>query len=187
MPGSYHRRSIRLRDYDYSRDGAYFITICTYRRECLFGDVIDGEMIPNTIGCIVEEEWLRSPMVRSYVRLDSFVVMPNHMHGIIILTGDNVGATRPVAPTTHTSPSHRPKGPTPHSIGAIMAQFKSICTRRINRIRRTPGAPLWQRNYYEHIIRDEAALNHIRHYTQANPARWSEDRDYPANLAPPGS
>ncbi len=184
-----HRRSIRLKGYDYTQPGAYFVTICTHGREMLFGQVVNGEMILNEWGQIVWEEWFRTAHVRPYVRLydDEFVVMPNHIHGIIWIVATDtphemrppVGATRRVAPT-----DERPRGPLPCSLGAIIGQFKSIVTKRINARRGTPGAPVWQRNYYEHIIRTERALNAIRHYIAANPRRWHLDRDNPAALGP---
>lgn len=171
----HHRHSIRLRGYDYTQPGAYFITICTHERELLFGDVVDGEMRTNEWGEIVREEWFRTAQLRPYVTLhdDEFVVMPNHVHGIIWIVGEIVGATRRVAPTP-------PTGPDAGSIGAIIGQFKSIVTKRINALRATPGAPVWQRNYYEHIIRDERALTAIRRYIAENPLRWHLDRYNPS-------
>ncbi len=178
----HHRRSIRLPGYDYTHPGAYFVTICTHQRESLFGDVVDGEMRLNEFGEIVREEWFQTAKIRPNVELrdDEFVVMPNHIHGIIWIV-DIVGATRRVAPTTTTRQvapmASEPRGPVPGSIGAIIGQFKSIVTKRINILRAAPGAPVWQRNYYEHIIRNEHALNAIRQYIHDNPARWSWDRN----------
>ncbi len=169
----HHRRSIRLRGYDYTQPGAYFVTICTHNREPLFGQVEDGRMALNAFGRIVWEEWFRTAQVRPYVELfeDEFVVMPNHIHGIIWIVGKPVGATRRVAPT-----DGHPRGPAPGSLGAIIVQFKSIVTKRINALRGTPGVPVWQRNYYEHIIRNERALRAIRRYIIENPRRWHLDR-----------
>ena len=169
----HRRRSIRLKGYDYTQPGAYFVTICTHGRAMLFGRVVDGEMALNAYGEIVREEWFRTAQVRPYVELfpDEFVVMPNHIHGIVWI----VGATRRVAPT-----NGHPHGPVPGSLGAIIGQFKSIVTKRINALRGTPGAPVWQRNYYEYIIRTERALDAIRRYIAANPLRWDLDRYNPA-------
>jgi len=167
----HHRRSIRLRGYDYSQAGAYFITICTHEQICLFGEIINGEMRLNDAGQIVHDEWLRTADIRPNVELDAFVVMPNHFHGIVFLSDESRRGDRPVAPT--------PMGPTPHSIGAIMAGFKSAATKRINELRGTPGAPLWQRNNYEHIIRDDESLNSIREYITNNPLQWEMDRENP--------
>ena len=175
-PQRYRRRSIRLPGHDYTQPGAYFVTICTYNREPLFGQVVDGKMVMNAFGRIVWEEWFRTAQVRPNVELfeDEFVVMPNHIHGIIWIVGEPVGATRRVAPT-----DGHPRGPVPGSIGAIVGQFKSIVTKRINQMRGTPGARVWQRNYYERIIRNERALNAIRRYIAENPLRWYRDRYNP--------
>lgn len=175
-PQRHHRRSIRLKEYDYTQPGAYFITICTHGRAPLFRDVVDGEMRLNEYGEIVCAEWFKTVQLRPYVVLheDEFVVMPNHIHGIVWIV-DDVGATRRVAPTK-TNP---PAGPAPGSIGAIVGQFKSAVTRRINQRRGTPGVRVWQRNYYEHIIRHERALNAIRRYIAENPLRWHLDRYNP--------
>ncbi len=179
-PAKHHRRSIRLPGYDYTQPGAYFVTICTHNREPLFGRVVNGEMVLNAWGRIVWEEWFRTAQVRPYVELfeDEFVVMPNHIHGIIWIVRDTVGAQRRCAPT-------KPGGVTPNnvapgSLGAIVRAFKSAVTKRINALRGTPGARVWQRNYYEHIIRNERALNAIRRYIAENPQRWHLDR-YNAN------
>ena len=169
-PKKHRRRSIRLRHYDYSRAGTYFITVCTNGRELLFGEVIDDEVKLNELGRIAAEEWLKSAQVRTEIELDTWVVMPNHIHGIVMITDDRRKSDRSVAPS----------GPRPRSLGALMAGFKSAATKRINTMRGTPGASVWQRNYYEHVIRNESALNRIRQYVADNPARWSEDPENPA-------
>jgi REP element-mobilizing transposase RayT len=180
MANDHKRRSIRLCGYDYSLAGAYFITICTQDRACLFGDVVDGEMRLNYAGKIVHDEWLRTADMRSNVELDAFVVMPNHFHAIVFLNDEPRRGDRPVAPTQSTANTMaRPAGPTPHSIGAIMAGFKSASTKHINEIRHTRGAPVWQRNYYEHIIRDDESLHRIREYIANNPLQWALDRENP--------
>ncbi|GIV57086.1 MAG: hypothetical protein KatS3mg054_0921 [Chloroflexus sp.] len=165
--------------------GGYFITICTHDRACLFGEVVAGEMQVNAVGEVVCAEWFRTAQIRPYVRLydDEFVVMPNHIHGIIWIINDDVGATRRVAhrvgATRRVAPTDPPRGPASGSIGAIVGQFKSITTKRINALRGTPGAPVWQRNYYEHIIRTEDALQRIREYIATNLLRWHLDRENP--------
>ncbi len=180
-PEKHHRRSIRLKGYDYSQPGAYFVTICAWNRECLFGDVVDGEMRLNDFGLIVYEEWFHSSEMRQEIALfpDEFIIMPNHIHGIIWIVetdADHVGAPgRAPLPSPSRAPFHRP----PRSLGSFVAGFKSITTKRINALRGTPGAPVWQRNYYEHIIRDEKSLNRIRQYIAANPLRWHLDRENP--------
>ena len=165
-----NRRSIRLQGYDYSQAGAYFVTLCTQNRECLFGEIVNGEMRLNEAGRVVADEWINTAEIRDEIELDEWVVMPNHFHGILVIT---VGrGDRRVAPT----------GPQPRSIGAVMAGFKSAATKRINELRQTPGMKLWQRNYWEHIVRNEPELNRIREYIHNNPAQWVLDKLYPSSL-----
>jgi putative transposase len=174
------RRSIRLKGHDYSQPGAYFVTVCTQDRACLFGEVADGEMRLNPAGQLVERGWCAIPDHFPLARLDAFVVMPNHAHGIIVLS--TVRATHASRPH-HPAPPGRPRGPQRHSIGAIVGSFKSAVTKNINASRGTPGAPVWQRNYYEHVVRDEGSLNRIRQYILDNPAQWAMDRDNPLVVA----
>jgi len=191
----HHRHSIRLKGYDYSQAGAYFVTVCAHERQCLFGEIVDGEMQLNDFGRIVAAEWIRSGELRAEIETGEYVVMPNHFHGIVMITDDiasgchrrgdrpvaqNAGqmssgksGDRPVAPTP---------GPQPKSIGAMMAGFKSAVTKRINIIRDIPGVPVWQRNYYEHVIRDDADYNRIAEYVADNPRRWTEDKLHPDNF-----
>jgi len=173
-----HRRSLRLQGYDYAQAGAYFVTLCTRGRECLFGEIVDGAMRPNDAGSAVSDEWFKTARIREHVRLnaDEFVVMPNHVHGILWIV--DAGATRRVAPTR---PGPRPAGPVSGSVGAIMAQFKSVVTKRINALRGTSGMQVWQRNFHEHIIRDDDTLSRIREYIVNNPLQWALDRENPAN------
>ncbi len=260
-PTRHHRRSIRLQGYDYTQPGAYFVTIVTHHRTHLFGAVVDGNMQLNDWGDIVRDEWFKTAQIRPYVQLrdDEFVVMPNHIHGIIWIVGDGsrqvgarsvevgmrrrgarpsggarpsvgarpsggarrqVGARRRRAPTgarsvevgmrrrgarpsggTRPSVGARPSGgarsrriptddhtfdihtleqfgkPVCGSIPTIIRSFKSAVTKRINRLRNSSGKPVWQRNYYEHIIRRERTLNAIRQYIIDNPHRWHMDRE----------
>jgi putative transposase len=178
-PEKHHRRSIRLRDYDYSQTGAYFVTICSWNRECIFGDILDGDIRLNEFGQIVKKEWLQTGDIRHNLELDEFIIMPNHIHGIIVLN-DIVGATRRVA---RNWAIHR-IAPTlqSNSIGSIIGQFKSIVSKQINLIRNTPGFPVWQRNYYEHIIRNEDELNRVREYIINNPLQWADDENNPLNI-----
>ncbi len=175
-PENHHRRSIRLKGYDYSQAGAYFVTICTQNRACLFGEVVDGQMRVNELGEIVREEWLRTGQIRPNVELDAFVVMPNHIHGIIVLRGYDRRGTLQRAPTT----VERFGKPTSNTIPTIVRLFKSATTKRINHLRGTPGARVWQRNYYERIIRNDDELRRIREYIANNPLQWALDRDNPA-------
>ena len=175
-PVRHDRRSIRLTNYDYTQPGAYFVTIVTARRDHLFGEILNEVMCLNMFGQIASEEWYKTAEVRSYIRLmsDEFIVMPNHIHGIIRILNQPVGATRRVAPTKI------PHGPQAGSIGAVIAQYKSIVTKRINEHRNTSGVSVWQRNYWEHVIRNERALDAVRRYITENPRRWDLDR-YNAN------
>jgi len=150
-PQKHHRRSIRLTGYDYIQPGAYFVTIVTQGRECLFGEVVHGAIDLSQAGKIAQEEWFKTGEIRPNVKLneDEFIVMPNHVHGIIWIMDKTddvlVGAQRRCAPTKVL----------PGSLGAIVRAFKSATTRRINALNDTPGAPVWQRNYYEHILRNQ--------------------------------
>jgi putative transposase len=183
-----HRRSIRLPEYDYAQPGAYFVTICTFGGECPFDDPV--------LRRVVEAVWLELPRHFPQLSHDAWVVMPNHFHGIPILSdARNVGAMHSPAGLPQIEASHQMEGPssTPHlggnasppswprgappgSLGAIIGNFKSVTARRINQIRNTPGLTVWQRNYYEHVIRSERALRAIREYITRNPERWQMDR-----------
>ena len=282
-PDRHHRRSIRLRGYDYSQPGAYFITVCTHDRACMFGEVVDGEMQLNEYGQIVRDAWDDLPNHYAGVTLDAFVIMPNHVHGIIVLTGSParadgvtlgatfetvsmgmatgsmavdsaagtdsvrtdtaagadvanagvagagmvvVGAGFKPAPTTPptiiaapadaapapttpptiaAAPADAAPAPTtpptiiaapadaapasasagnpmpdharPVPLSEVVRAFKTFSARRINKRRNTQGVPVWQRNYYEHIVRDEKSLNRIREYIANNPLRWTMDRE----------
>ena len=186
-PEKHHRRSIRLQGYDYTQAGAYFTTVCTYQRQLLFGEVVDGEMQLSQFGHIVQAEWLRTAIVRPNVELDEFIIMPNHIHGIIVLTDPPMAthrATHRVAPTAGCDASkERLIGPRSGSIGAILGQFKSIVSKRINVIRKATDTPIWQRDYHDHIIRDERALNNIRQYIAENPLRWADDPENPTRTS----
>ena len=176
-PERHYRHSIRLRGRDYTRGGAYFVTMCTYERACLFGAVIDGEMHLNEYGEIVLQEWFRTAELRPHVRLDEaeFVVMPNHVHGIIwIIDAEGRQNEAEGGVTSDESPS---PGAKRGSIGAIIARFKGASAKRINLRRGTPGASVWQRGYYDHVIRNKATLHQIRRYIITNPLRWSHDRE----------
>ena len=173
------RRSIRLKEYDYSQAGAYFITICTHQREHLFGEIVDGVMQLNEFGQIAHEEWRKTALIRNEIELDEFVIMPNHFHGIIIIH-EPVGAYRdtPVGAYGHTPlPTTNPatfESPS-RTLGAMVRGFKSAVTTQINQNRCTPGRPVWQRNYWEHIIRDEKDLTNAQAYILNNPTQWEND------------
>ncbi len=164
----HQRRSIRLKGYDYSQPGAYFVTNVAQKRKCLFGVIIDGKMRLNEAGRIVRWTWHDLPNHVANIELDEFIVMPNHMHGIIIIReNDFVGAGSEPTPTKSK----------PHSLPEIIRQFKTFSAKRINQWRGTVGVSVWQRKYYEHIIRDENELNRIRQYIRNNPANWQNDKN----------
>jgi len=167
------RKSTRLPHYDYSSPGYYFVTVCTYNHQCIFGEVINEKMILNKLGDVVQNCWDAIPSHIPDTKLDAFKIMPNHIHGIIFIT--DVGVM-------HASPLRNQSGPKPRSLGSIVGSFKSACTNRINRIRNTPGNPVWQRNYYERVIRDEDELNQIREYIVHNPLKWDLDRNSSENI-----
>ena len=161
-----HRRSIRLRGYDYSRPGAYYVTVVTHGRRTLFGDVVDGEMRLNDAGRLIVEGWEWLASRHRYVELDAYVVMPNHLHGVIVIAGEGGSRT---APTEKRKP-----------LGRLVGAFKTVTTKRVNLARDTPGRMLWQRNYYEHVIRSDEEWNRVREYIINNPMRWEIDAENPA-------
>ncbi|MFN7412929.1 transposase [Anabaena sp. AL09] len=227
----HHRRSIRLKRYDYTQRGAYFVTICTHQRNCLFGEIVDGEIKLNTNGEIARGSWLSIPRHFKNVELDEFVIMPNHLHGIIIIDSSEVVgealanqdfsqlfsevvgealanqdfsqlfsevagealanqdfskqqnlSSQCFAPTVYTGETVKINGTKPQSLAAITQNYKSVSTRQINRMNKAKGNVIWQRNYYEHIIRNEEALNNIREYIVNNSINWVKDQENPANF-----
>jgi len=219
-PGKQHRRSIRLKGYDYTREGVYYFTICCHQRRCLLGEIKDGFMHLNLFGATVKAVWDSLPRHFPLVELDAFVVMPNHVHGIIVITENphNLDSNRnynhnpncrgeafvpgcndavpeflytnasPFPARNNTSPNPAaqpilPRGTQSGSIGAILQNFKSVVTRRVNRITRNSGT-LWQRNYHEEIIRNEKAYENIRRYIVENPLSWDEDEENPLKFKP---
>ncbi|MFH1009855.1 MAG: transposase [bacterium] len=172
------RRSVRLKHFDYRSPAAYFVTVCTHEKECLFGEIVEGLMAKNSLGKVAEEEWLRTAQLRPCVVVDAAIVMPNHFHGIILFTDMDEGTARR-APTVHTFAR-----PVSNSLASVVGSFKSAVSRRINELRGTPGAPVWQRNYYEHVIRDERDLEQVREYILNNPAQWDLDRENPYRIMP---
>ncbi len=177
-PEIHKRRSIRLKDFDYGQEGLYFITICCQNREHLFGEIVEGEMQLNDIGRVAEQCWNTIPKHFENVSLHSFVIMPNHVHGIIeIIT--NVGAK-------HFSPENNehwakdisplPKG-TSKTIGSIVRGFKIGVTKWARQ--NTDIYQVWQRNYHEHIIRNENSYYRISEYIESNPKKWEDDCFYP--------
>jgi len=180
-PKKHHRSSIRLKEYDYSQVGAYFVTICAQDRKYLFGRIVDGKMRLNKTGKMIQLVWNEMPQNYSGVNVDSFVVMPNHIHGIIVLS--SVGAGPCACPD-----SGQPQGVAPTmSLPDVVHRFKSLTTNRYRQFLIQNGKHqfserLWQRNYYEHIIRNEEKLNLIREYILNNPLQWQFDRENPERV-----
>ena len=207
-PEIHHRRSIRLKNYDYSRNGLYFITICTENRLCLFGDNVGAgskpalcngksdqninpvskrtslepastimnpeytEMQINDLGKIVEYTWFDLVNHIDNIKLHEFIVMPNHVHGIIEITND-INFDIQQRAGLEPAPTNRTK-----SFSEIIRQLKTFSARRINHLRKMPGRAVWQRNYYEHIIRNEKSYLELSDYVINNPLRWQEDKYY---------
>jgi putative transposase len=155
-PDFHHRQSIRLNGYDYSRSGAYFITICTHEREYLFGDIVNETIELNTVGDIARSHWQQLSQHHSNIIIDESIVMPNHLHGIIILESS-------IDPTK--------------SISEIIRGFKTFSAKAINKERSLRGVPVWQRNYYDRIIRNELELERVRQYIINNPRNWDADKN----------
>lgn len=179
----HNRRSIRLPGYDYAQAGIYFVTICTHQRTLLFGQITDGEMHPSDMGVIAEQEWVQTAQLRPSVELDAYIIMPNHMHGLLVINdeGTHRGLARQglarqgLARQTPTVNSPQFGRPVRGTVGTIIGAYKSAVSRRLHRLHGSPEHPIWQRNYYEHIIRDQADMDRIRAYIDNNPALWSQD------------
>jgi putative transposase len=211
-PEKHHRRSIRLQGYDYSQAGCYFITLCVQDRKHLFGEIRNGIMGLNEFGCIAWEEWYQSPIIRPNISLGAFIVMPNHLHGIIHIDTQK----------ENTNEIGKFKSPS-QTIGAIIRGYKGAITKRIKAILHSrrgelqfaptefdqesgsrtgelqfaptefaptefaptefaPTESIWQRNYYEHIIRDNKAYWNISNYIWNNPLKWEQDKFHSPKL-----
>ena len=170
-PDIHHRRSIRLKGYDYSQAGAYFVTIVTWQREMLFGEITDGELVLNEFGQIVSEKWQWLESQYRYIELGAWIVMPNHFHGILVIHDFGRGGSR-------SAPTPIKRKP----LGGLIGAFKTVSTKHINLLRNTEGQLVWQRNYYEHIIRNEPEMDRISRYIESNPSQWAEDDENPNNV-----
>lgn len=189
-----YRRSIRLHDYDYTQEGAYFVTMCVHDHVCLLGNIVNDTVQIKGPGLIVAQTWNSLPSRFPSIELDAFVIMPNHVHGIIVLTDnrscpilpESVGVEQALPASTQTPDNIKKTGDASiaPTLGRIVQAFKSISAIACNRTLDRAGSPFWQRNYYEHVIRDEADLNRIREYITNNPAHWAEDRENPACAIP---
>jgi len=150
--------------------------MCTHERECLFGEVVNDKMVLNALGRIVEDEWLKTPSIRPEVELDEFIVMPNHLHGTIIINETMRNESRFVGTHSRASLQRRPR-----SLSSLVAGYKSVVTKRINTLRGTMRKPVWQERFYDHIIRNEADLHRIRTYIVNNPLQWAIEEENPDN------
>ena len=181
-----HRSSIRLPGYDYSQPGAYFVTIVTHDRRCLFGRVEDGEMVLNAAGRVASTQWLQLAYRFTNLELGEWVIMPNHVHGILVITGKGEASPDKLSASLNTlikdaSPL-RPNGTIPGSVGAIIQNFKSVTSRKINTQSGKTKELIWQRNYYEHIIRNERDMLAITDYILTNPQNWDKDEENQAHI-----
>lgn len=190
-PAIHHRRSIRLKGYDYSQNGMYFITVCIQNRECLLGEIENEKMILNEYGEIIELTWFDLTNHNTNILLDYFMIMPNHVHGIVMIMNNEksvVGAgSKPALIKINSvdiGMDFKGAGlePAPTGLTEIVRQFKTFSAKRINKLRNTPANPVWQRNFYDHIIRSEQGLTRIREYMINNPIKWDSDRNNPENL-----
>jgi len=187
-PNIHHRKSIRLKEYNYSQAGLYFITICCQNRICRFGNVVDGEMMLNEFGIVAYNEWVKLSERFSNFELDVFQIMPNHMHGIILLNDISVGAgVNPAQNDLYTqndgktNDNNRTTARVAPTVSNIVGAYKSLvangCLDIFKSQNETMGK-LWQRNYYEHIIRNEKSYQTITEYIINNPAKWVDDKFY---------
>ena len=195
-PDTHHRQSIRLKQYDYSQAGAYFVTICAQNRQCLFGGINNGTMMNNAAGEMISTIWHEIPEYYPGIGIDAFQIMPNHIHGIIIVGASPRGCPDPRACPVQGQPSGQAQGtasengqaqgPAPTvglSFPDIVHRFKTMTTKKYTDGVKDNGwqafnRRLWQRNYYEHVMRDDEDLTRTREYISNNPLRWADDPDY---------
>jgi putative transposase len=183
-PNIHHRRSIRLANYDYSSPGAYFITLCTCRHEQVFGEIVAGRMLQNHAGFMVERWWLEIEKKFLSAKIDSYVVMPNHFHGAVVIEDSEASANSDVGADLRVCP-RKGGGHIRPSLPSVVQWFKTMTTNEYIRDAKEQGrilfqGKLWQRDYFEHVIRNEEALNEIRQYIGRNPSMWDEDPDNPS-------
>lgn len=175
---SHNRRSLRLIDYDYATPGAYYVTILSYRRFPIFSKIHTEKVQLSQIGIIVEDCWRKIPYHFPFVRLRDYVIMPNHLHGIIDIKYYPNVVTDNVFTTRINSLKNMPKGPQSKSLSAIIGSFKSATTKHVHRLGLIDLKTIWHRNYYEHIIRDNEDLQRIADYIHLNPSNWENDLEY---------
>ena len=182
-----NRHTIRLPGYDYAQAGGYFVTLLTWHREQTLGQIVSSEVQLSKLGKIAASEWLRLESRFPNVKLDEWIIMPNHIHGILMLLPADAVRARLTSPRHDpegsASPLQRvpqpaqPKGAVPHSLGAILGAYKASVSNKAHHILDNPGIPIWHRNYYEHVIRNEAELQKIREYIHNNPLKWEFDEE----------
>lgn len=164
-----HRKNLRIPKFDYAQPGAYYVTIVTHDRKSILGQINNGDVELNDVGKMVKEVWMAIPNHFPNVELGEFVMMPNHIHGIVSITVE----------ATHASPLPRvSKGPVPGSIGAIVGSFKSAATKRFHETQKYHNSRLWQPNYYEHVIKNERDYQAIYDYILNNPMNWEMDEEF---------
>ena len=213
----HHRRSVRLKGFDYTCSNAFFVTICSCQKECIFGSIFNGAMALNEQGKSIQRAWLETASKRPSIQLDEFVIMPNHFHGIIWIVDEvqrrgtacraqnacripdsgrapeivsmvrdrsvhcGHGTPCPYDPNIAPTPDlkfERFGRPVSGSLPTIIRSFKSAAGKYVNEVRESPGTPVWQRNYYERIIRNDDELLRTRDYIRANPENWQSDEEY---------
>lgn len=185
----YRIESSRRPGWDYAENGYYFITICTKDRECLFGEIQNEKMILDEFGIIIQEEWEKSFVIRKELSCNTYIIMPNHIHAIIVLDKNDVIPVETHGRASLHNNAHLQNDPSlqhnmiapyrsPKSISSFVAGFKSVATMRINQIRNTPKMPLWQSRFHDRIIRDEIEFYSMKKYIADNPMHWEEDEFY---------
>jgi putative transposase len=167
----HHRRTLRIKGYDYLQAGAYFVTVCAYKKQALFGEIHGDKIELSDIGQLIRQYWVAIPRHFANVRRDEFVIMPNHFHGIIVIHDDALRRGKACLAPTRVTFGH----PAARSLGIIIGSFKSAVTKFAHKCSEYSNIPIWQRNYYEHVIRNESDLSEKQKYIIDNPAKWNED------------
>jgi len=169
-----------MRTYDYATAGVYFVTVCTRGKKCVLGRVADDRVILSRIGVIVDECWRAIPEHFAGAELDAFVVMPNHLHGLIILPqASRARHAVPLRDNSTMAPERSFGKPQAHELPTIIRSFKAACTRRVKQLRGEPGDSIWQRGYHEHVVRCSGDMEHLQRYIAENPLSWALDRENP--------
>ncbi len=195
------RSTLRISEFDYATPGAYFVTICTFRKACLFGQVTDDRVSLSAAGSMVAETWSQLPQHYPAIRTDAFVVMPNHIHGVLFLADEHLrrphhegGQAWEPAPTSEhlAAPPVNSESAPALGLSDVVHRFKTLTTHRFSKLAhdrslRPTYRHMWQRNYYEHVIRNEDSLQRIREYITNNPVSWAVDRENPTTVSGPAT